>query len=287
MENSDQWFSELDEENVEYRYKIRECLFEQQSEFQTIAVYESEAYGKMLVIDDFVMQTEFDEFVYHEMIAHIPVCMHDKPKQVLVIGGGDGGTVRELLKHDFIESITLCEIDQLVVDVSREFLPGIDAVLADPRVNLQIGDGIDYIRELNACMDIIIVDSTDPIGPGEVLFSADFYQYAANALQAGGVMVAQTESAWSDQALHEKIQSNIEKGFKDRACYIGHVPTYPKGLWSWTIASQDALTLDALNIARLEAIKTKLNYLSCSNVKAAFCLPRFFRDIAAVRSIEA
>jgi len=272
----DLWFTEEDSNAIRYGYKIKDVLFEGQSEFQKIVVLETEAYGKMLLIDGCVMLTEQDEFVYHEMISHIPACLHKDPKRVVVIGGGDGGTVRELLKHPGIEEIVLCEIDAMVVDECKKFFPGVACGLDDPRVKVKIGDGIAYMAEQTNSVDIAIIDSTDPIGPGEGLFTKAFYSSVAKALRPGGLMVAQSESPWYPPAILNRIHHNIGGGFENIMPYMGAVPTYPRGLWSWTLASNDKLNLKNFDETRFSEISQNLKYLTLGGVHGAFSLPPFY-----------
>ena len=198
------WFTENDFEEIQYGYAIKDILYSGRSEFQDLKVYETKAYGRMLVLDDFVMLTESDEFVYHEMISHIPMAYSQNPKKVLVVGGGDGGTVRELAKYKDLEKIVLCEIDKKVVDVSREFFPGLTSALDDPRVEIVYKDAVEFIKSSKAHWDIILIDSTDPIGPGEGLFTGSFYKSVKEALTPNGIMVAQTESPWAKAEMLRK-----------------------------------------------------------------------------------
>jgi spermidine synthase len=273
----DLWFTEEDDQSLRYGYKIKKTLFEGQSEFQSVVVLDTEAYGKMLVIDGFVMITDTDEFVYHEMISHIPTCLHKDPKKVVVIGGGDGGTVRELLKHPSIEEIVLCEIDSMVVEQSRKWFPQVACGLDDPRVSLRIGDGIAYMAEQEDSVDIAIIDSTDPIGPGEGLFSTAFYKSVSRALKPGGLMVAQSESPWYDPPILQRIYKNISGGFPHIRPYLGSVPTYPRGLWTWTLASMSPIDPASFDKMRFSSISSGLNYLTEDGFTGAFALPPFYR----------
>ncbi len=272
------WFSESELGQVSYQYKIKNVLFSEQSEFQKVEVVDTVAYGKMLVIDGCVMITDVDEFVYHELISHVPACLHKDPKKIVVIGGGDGGTVRELIKHEEVESVTLCEIDQMVIDTSKQFFPDVACALDHPKVTVRVGDGIDYVKSLNDEVDIIIVDSTDPIGPGEGLFTGAFYQSVRRALKSDGVMVAQSESPWYGKDMLGRIQNNIRRGFKNIYPYIGHVPTYPRGMWSWTLASNHEIDPNLFDRDRFRRVSGSLSYLSEGGFGYAFSLPPFFKN---------
>lgn len=273
------WYTEEDQKQLRFGYKVKQVLEDMQTEFQKLEVIETVTYGKMLVLDGCVMVTENDEFVYHEMIAHIPVALAAQPvKDVLVIGGGDGGTVRELLKHAEVEKITLCEIDGKVVEVSKKHFPEVACGLSDPRVEVKIGDGVAFMKTQTKAYDLVIIDSTDPIGPGVGLFTGDFYKSVANALKPEGLMVAQSESPWYSREVLCRIQNNIRSGFAHSRSYIGSVPTYPRGLWSWTMARFSPIDPAMANLDKIAAIESSLKYLTPEMVKAAFVLPPFYAD---------
>jgi spermidine synthase len=270
------WFTEEESGAFRNGHKVKEILFDGESEFQKISIFETEALGKMLVIDGCVMLTDADEFVYHEMISHIPVCMHSGPKRVVVIGGGDGGTVRELLKHSEIEEIVLCEIDGMVVEQSRKWFPKVACGLDDPRVTVRIGDGVAYMAEQENSVDLAIIDSTDPIGPGEGLFSREFYKSVARALKPDGLMVAQSESPWYKPEVLQRIFKNIRGGFPHIRPYLGTIPTYPRGTWSWTMASMNPINPQTFDYDRFHKISSGLEYLTDDGVVGAFALPPYF-----------
>lgn len=272
------WFVEKENDELTFGYAVREQLYYGKSDYQEIKVFDTIAYGRMLVIDDFVMLTDIDEFVYHEMISHIPVCYHHHPESVLVIGGGDGGTVRELMKHQEIKRVVLCEIDQLVIDVSKKFFPKVAAALSNPKVEVKVADGIKYISQCAKEFDIIIVDSTDPIGPGEVLFTSEFYRSVRNALKPKGHMVLQSESPWYNKEILSRIYRNVAQSFPVLKPYVGSVATYPRGLWSWTMASLQEENFQHCYDSRFTQIKDSLKYLTLSNLKNVFDVPPFYRD---------
>lgn len=273
------WYEEFDQDGLKYGYQIEKILFEEQSKFQKISVIETKTYGRALLIDDLVMITENDEFVYHELISHIPALLHKKPSRVVVIGGGDGGTVREMLRHPEIENITLCEIDSLVVETSHHYFPEVSAGLTDPRVEVMIGDGIEYVSNLpKESVDLMIIDSTDPIGPGEGLFTKEFYRNAAASLKADGLLCAQTESPWHSRESISRIHNNLAGGFSFVRPFIGVVPTYPRGLWSWSLASKHPVDPQAFSTERLESFEDQLKYLNREVLPAAFALPNFFKE---------
>jgi spermidine synthase len=269
------WFTEEDGPNLRISYKIEALLHRSRSSFQSIEVIESTVYGKILILDGFVMLSESDEFVYHEMIAHIPLCLHDRPERVLVIGGGDGGTVREVLKHPSVTQVTLCEIDGKVIEVCQEFFPQLTSGFADKRCEVIVGDGIRYIQEQAQSFDVIIIDSTDPVGPGIGLFTGDFYKSVSRALKPCGIMVAQSESPWYKGEVLRNIFENIKVAFPHVRPYLGSIPTYSRGLWSWTLASQAPIDSREISVARIERIEG-LKYLTKEIAKASFALPPFY-----------
>lgn len=269
------WFREKDDDGLEFGYQVTEVLADEKSDFQHVQVFNTRTYGKMLVIDGFVMLTETDEFVYHEMISHIPMCHHQNPRTVCVIGGGDGGTVREILRHADVEKVVLCEIDKTVVDLSREYFPSVAGMLDDPRVEVRIGDGIQFVADHKAEFDLILVDSTDPVGPGEGLFTGAFYKTVKAALKPGGIMAAQSESPWAKAQFLSRIQTNIASGFQTVRPYVAPVPTYPRGLWSWTLATNDSeLNFDEARFERLGS----LSYLNKTLARGCFDLPPKFAE---------
>ena len=274
------WFTEQEADHIRTGWAVTKVLFNGKSEFQTVDVVETKAYGTMLLLDGLVMITDADEFIYHEMISHIPVCHHKDPKRVVVIGGGDGGTVRELLKHKEIEEIILCEIDEMVINASHKFFPQVAGCLFEnnPRVKVKVGDGVAFMKELKNEVDVILVDSTDPIGPGEGLFSREFYRDVAAALKPGGIMAAQSESPWFTEEALGRIHRNISGGFKHRKSYVAPIPTYPRGSWSWTMASQEPINPAKFDTARFDRVANGLKYLSKDLMTGAFALPKFYSD---------
>lgn len=270
-----QYFVENSDPTI--HFQVKEVLLNKQTDFQSLQVLETEALGRVMILDDCVMITQKDEFVYHEMIAHLPVCFHNSPKTVVVIGGGDGGTVRELVKHKEIEKIILCEIDSGVIEAAKEFFPEVACGLKDPRVEIRVGDGIAYMKTLENEVDIVLVDSTDPVGPGEGLFTKDFYRSVKKALKTDGIMAAQSESPWLEKEFLLKIKNNIAAGFEYIKPYVGSVPTYPFGLWSWTMASNQKLETEKFNKDRFLKVADDLQYLTVNCAKLAFEIPPFYR----------
>lgn len=257
-------------------YRVKETIHEEQTDFQHLTMVDTYSFGRMLFLDGFVMTSIKDEFVYHEMITQPALNAHANPEKVMVIGGGDGGAVRELAKHPKTKQITLVEIDGRVIENSKKYLPEIAAAYDDPKVTVLVDDGIKHIKENKNTYDIIIIDSTDPIGPAEGLFSGDFYQNVYEALKEDGIMVAQTESPFSDQKLLQGIHSDLKGLYPIVKLYLAFIPTYPTGMWSFTMASKkyDPLAIKAEDIPELQ-----YRYYNKDIHFASFVLPNFVADI--------
>lgn len=275
----DGWFVEdFEGQTGGLSFKVDDFLFEETSPYQKVTVIHNSFLGNVMLLDELVMVTEKDEFYYHDMLVHVPLMCVDNPKEVLIIGGGDGGSVREALKHPSIERVVLCEIDRMVIDVARKYFPALSKDLDDLRVEIHVGDGIEYIRNHKESFDCILIDSTDPIGPAEGLFTVDFYHNVKAALCDGGAMSAQTESpAWS---MHQvaMIRRKIEEVYGKAHLYLLPAPTYPSGLWSCTLAlksNRDHLSIDE---ERAKALAEQCRYYNAEIHWAAFVLPNFVRE---------
>ena len=273
-----QWCTEEQTSALKMSAKVKETLFTGKSDFQEVAVVDSEQFGRMLVLDGVFQTSIADEFVYHEMIAHIPLYIHPNPKKVLIIGGGDGGTAREVLRHTTVEKAEMVEIDGMVVDVSKKYLPEISVVLNDSPKNfeLKIGDGIQHMADAEDEYDVIIVDCSDPIGPGEGLFTHDFYKNVFKALKTDGLFVQQTESPFYHQELIKKIHKDVNSIFPITKMYLAHIPLYPGGRDSFTIGSKKDSAADA-DVAKRQQIK--MRYHNAEVQKAAFALPNFVKEL--------
>ena len=279
------WFVERDQDiALSLRFRSKKIL-QQKSLFQTIKLYDTYAYGKMLVLDDKVMCTEEDEYAYHEMIVHVPMLTHPRVRKALVIGGGDGGTVRELVKHETIGSVTMVEIDEAVINTSKKFLPTLSSALIHPKLKLIIGDALEYI---SACgdesYDLIIIDSCDPIGPAAGLFTPDFYNDVHRCLKEDGVMVAQSGSPKLNPRVFRETYDCQRKifGFDQVHCYLSFIPTYPTGMWSFSYCTKSDLNpVTDLDHKRVQVFveKHSLNYYNESVHCAAFSLPNFVKKI--------
>lgn len=229
------WFSDEHTEDVKLSIRVREQLFSAQSEFQQIDVLDSKEFGKILVVDGDLTLTEKDEFIYHEMITHVPMAVHPLVKDVLVIGGGDGGVVRELVKYEEIEHIDMVEIDPLLVEVCRKYLPQIACSLNDPRVQIFHEDGLRFVRSKTDCYDLIIIDSPNPFGLGEGLFTKEFYGNCFGALREDGIMINQNESPfYTEEAFQcQRMHKRILETFPICRVYQAHLPLILRALAVW------------------------------------------------------
>lgn len=270
------WFTEKQTKNFGITMKVKQTYVTEQTEYQKLDLFETEEWGKMLTLDDMVMTTEVDEFVYHEMVAHVPLFTHPNPKNVLVVGGGDGGVIREVLKHPSVEKATLVDIDKRVIETSKEYLPSIAGSLDDPRVEVMIGDGFMKIAESKNEYDVILVDSTEPVGPAVQLFTKGFYAGIAKALKTDGVFVAQTDNPWFKADLIQQVFKDVQEIFPITRLYTANIPTYPSGLWTFTIGSK---IHDPLKVKeeRFHEIETK--YYTKELHFASFVLPKFVKDL--------
>ena len=278
-----EWFFEEGEGGTRFGMKVLEKLHQERSDFQKLTVYQTEFFGKVLTLDDVIMLTERDEFVYHEMLTHLPLLTIEDPRSVLIIGGGDTGCLREALKHPGLQRVVQCDIDERVTRVSEMFFPWVKPTLADPRAEVIFEDGVKYIEEHKAEFDLIIVDSTDPVGPAVGLFLEDFYRKVGDALKPGGVMVAQTESPhWSPEMMGT-IYEQMRSAFPEVSPYLGWIPTYPSGCWSWAYASRSRKPGDYFNGELAEVIARSTRYYNPAIGEAAFALPNFVKRITEER----
>ena len=251
---------------------VKSLLYKKISQFQTIEIFDTVCFGRMLVLDGVIMMTQFDNFAYHEMIVHVPMQAHPNPRKVLVIGGGDGGTINQLLKYPQVE-VTLCEIDEEVILVCKEWFP--EYREAFEKVKIQIDDGSVYLRHHQNEFDVICVDSSDPVGPAEVLFKKPFYQDIYNALTPEGIAVTQSESMYYDLDFIKNLLVQNKEIFKFVDYYYTLIPTYPSGTIGFSFCSKQYDYLENLKSERVSCL-TGLNYYSKSIHQAAFEKPRFF-----------
>ena len=275
------WYAEEQTDEVRFSIKVKQHLYTGKSEFQDVDVFESEEFGKFLTLDGLMMVTEKDEFIYHDMITHVAMATKPDVKKVLVIGGGDGGTVRELTRYEHIEKIDMVEIDKLVVDISREYLPITASKLDDSRVTLYFEDGIKFVADTKEIYDLILVDSTDPIGPGEGLFTTEFYQNCFKILSDDGILVNQSESPYYDQFSHEmrRAHKKIKNIFPISKVYQFHMPTYPSGHWLFGFASKKLDPIKDVDFDRWKAFGLKTKYYNPQLHLGAFALPTYVQEM--------
>ncbi len=273
------WFTEYHGPGTGLAIKVRGVLYWAKSAFQEIALVETEDFGRMLLLDGVVQTTERDEFVYHEMLVHVPLCAHPNPRSVLVVGGGDGGCVREALRHESVERVTLVEIDEMVVNCCREFLPGIAGKLDDPRVEVRIEDGVEFIEGLEEAFDVILVDSTDPVAMASPLTQASFFWAAKRALAPGGLYAAQTQGPVFEGLRMRKISRRVRRVFPGAAFYLANVPTYPGGVWSFTLAPKSRGAGGGVGPRRTLPAGEKTHYYSPAVHEAAFTHPPYVAEI--------
>ncbi|KAJ1379923.1 Spermidine/spermine synthase [Sesbania bispinosa] len=308
------WFSEISPmwPGEAHSLKVEKILFQGKSDYQNVMVFQSSTYGKVLVLDGVIQLTERDECAYQEMITHLPLCSIPNPKKgglegfvkivailiaqnvdvsmltpaaalVLVIGGGDGGVLREVSRHSSIEKIDICEIDKMVVDVSKQFFPDIAVGFDDPRVTLHIGDGVAFLKAApEGTYDAVIVDSSDPIGPAQELFEKPFFESVSRALRPGGVVCTQAESIWLHMHIIEDIVANCRQIFKGSVNYAWTtVPTYPSGMIGFMLCSTEGPSVDfkhpvnPIDENDSQQSARPLKFYNREIHTAAFCLPSF------------
>jgi len=270
------WVEENHDDILTLRYRVEKTLFSGESDFQHIDIVETSGFGKMLFNDSTAMISERDEFIYHEMISHVPLFVHPGAERVLVIGGGDGGTVREVLKHPTVRHCRLVEIDPLVVEGCRKHIPVTAAALEDPRAEVTIGDGVEFVAVTDERYDLVIVDSTDPVGPATPLFGPEFYGNVHRVLLDGGLAVSQAESSLLELDAQKSLL-RILSTIYDRVHLYNYVNmTYPGGLWSFSFASKGQLCpLGNFDEGRVKTSGIEFRYYNPLIHRAAFALPTF------------
>jgi spermidine synthase len=279
------WFTDRDENQALSLRYTGNVFFDETSPYQRVRVLESYAYGKMLAIDNMVMCTERDEAHYHEMIVHPILQSLPQAKKVLVIGGGDGGTIREVLKYSNVESVTMVEIDEAVVRASKEFLPSIASEFNNKKLNLIIGDGIGFVKNSKPNQfDAIIVDGSDPAGPAEGLFTEEFYLNCKQALTQDGLLITQGESPMFHSKTFSELNQCLKNvfGLNKVHTLLFHATTYPSGMWSLQVGSKgNTHPVKDFNPSQAKAFtqSQKLKYYNEELHTAAFCLPSFVKKM--------
>ena len=275
------WYTEKHTEGTGITIKVKETLFSGKSDFQKLTILDTDEYGKVMLLDGLVMLTEKDEFVYHEMISHPALYAHPNPKKVLIIGGGDGGTLREVVRHSTVEKAVLAEIDELVVEASKRFFPTLATAFNSPKAEVRITDGIRYVKETTERFDVILIDSTDPIGPAEGLFNFEFYQNCSKILTEDGIIVTQSETPFiSDFAKFIPIvQDHLRRLFPINKLYLANIPTYPTGLWCFSLGSKKYNPMESFQQQRYLNDNLDFSYYNDEIHRSAFSLPNFVKKL--------
>lgn len=272
--NGETWLVEDDRDNLKISYRLKEIVAEEQSEYQHVMIVDSYDFGRTLVLDGVVQTTSADGHIYNEMITHVPLSIHPHPKRVLIIGGGDCGAAREVTKYEQVTTIDFVEIDQTVVKLCKAHLPEVSGGLSDPRVHYHFTDGMKYVKEHQNTYDVIIVDSSDPVGPGEALFAKTFYQDVYRALKADGLMVCQSMSPFLNKEITAQTYHRIGEIFPHSKLYLAAVPTYPGAIWSFTIGSKK------YQHVYVDAFNKQTKYVNQSILHSCFQLPAFLQEFA-------
>jgi spermidine synthase len=282
---SDRWFSETLYPEFRQALKMDEILFEGRTAFQDAVIFRNQRFGRVLTLDGVVQTTEGDEFCYHEMIAHVPIVAHGAAKRVLIIGGGDGGVLREVLKHP-VDQAVMIELDETVVNICREFMPSLsDGAFENPRSDVRFMDGIKFVSETDEKFDVIIVDSTDPIGPGEVLFTQEFYADCARCLTERGILVTQSGVTFMQDEEAAQTYQRMEPLFADAALYLTQVPTYAAGFmtFGWGCHSfEPRQTTVAEVISRISRLDLRTRYYTPETHVASFALPGYIAKLTVI-----
>lgn len=275
-ERMNEWYDEVYRGRARYGLRVTRRLFRERSALQLVEVFETEQWGRVLAIDGVFMTSEAEEHYYHEMLVHPALVSAPQVANVLVIGGGDGGTVREVLRHPEVARCTMVEIDPLVVEASKRFLPTIGTAWDDPRLDLRIGDGVRFVKEATGPYDVILLDGTDPEGPGEGLFGARFFADVLPLLAPDGVFALQSESPILMPKIFDQTQAVLQRVFPRVHPYFGPAPLYCAGTWSWTIASTRTDPME-IRPARAAHIEQRSKYYNREVHRAAFALPNELR----------
>jgi len=268
------WLTEEQTPNMKLSLRVNRVLVNKKSDYQEILLVETAEYGRMLVLDGAIQIGEREEFCYSEMMAHIPLCAHPDPKHVLIVGGGDGGVLREVLRHKNVEKAVLIDIDSDVIEAAKEYLPTLSCAMDDPRAEIRSEDALSYIRSVSECFDVAIVDSTDPVDFAAGLFESSFYEEVKKALKKDGIIIAQTESPFSDTKIMIEAYKNMKSVYPITSLCWGAMPTYPSGMWTYTIGSKE---VDPSTPRHTVPEGTK--YYTRDIHKAAFVLPPFLKDL--------
>jgi spermidine synthase len=278
------WYVETLHEGLRTSIQVRRVLFDSQTDHQRLVIAETVAFGTLVMLDGVTQLTTADEYVYHEMLSHVPILAHGAVRDVLVVGGGDGGMIEEICKHADVEHVTMAELDAGVIDLARAHLPELsNGAFDDPRLEIVIGDGKDFVATSERRFDLIVVDSTDPIGPGEALFTAGFYADCRRLLRPGGVIVTQNGVPFFQPDELEATIRAFSGLFADATCYLAAVPTYVGGFMAFGWGTDDTSlrrVAPAILEERFAAAGLETRYYTPEIHRASFALPRFILDIA-------
>lgn len=281
----DGWFAEISDTmwpGQAMSIKVDEVLHVEQSKYQDVLVFKSQTYGNVLVLDGCIQVTERDEFAYQEMIAHLALNSHPNPKRALVIGGGDGGVLREILKHESIEEAWLCDIDETVIEVSKKYLPEMSKLYQDPRTKVHIGDGFKFLAEYKNQFDVIITDLLDPEGPAEVLFQKPYFQLLKDALTDDGVITTQAENIYLHMEIISKLKKDCKEIFPVAEYAYTMIPTYPSGSIGFMVCSKNANAHVQKPVRfdwSADFVRKNLKYYNAKIHEASFVLPTFADEI--------
>lgn len=272
------YVTEWANENLGLTLKITNMVHEEQTPFQHIEIADTLEYGRLLILDGVFQTSVKDEWTYHEMISHVPLMLHPHPERVLIIGGGDGGVAREVCRHHCVTHVDLCDIDGRVIELSKEYFPTISKVLRNPpeKLHVHVGDGIAFARKVKDFYDVIIIDCSDPIGPGEGLFTRDFCKSAFAALRKDGLLVQQTESPIVQQSTVHDVFEAMNDVFPIVRMYYSHVPIYPACLHSFMLASK---VYDPLTAKPRDGAPEPMKYYNRHIQKSCFVLPNFIKEL--------
>jgi spermidine synthase len=278
----DLWYTEYHADDVRFSIKVNEHLYSEQTPFQRIDFFDSDTFGTFFTLDGLMMVTQKDEFAYHDMICHTPFAVNPDIRRVLIIGGGDGGTAREVCRYKAVEQVDMVEIDERVVRLCQQYLPQTAGIFEkDSRLNLYFEDGLEFVRRADeGSYDLILVDSTDPVGPGEGLFTTEFYTNCYRALSENGILINQHESPYYDHYAHEMLRAHhkIIKSFPIASVYEFHIPTYPSGHWLFGFASKKLDPIKDFKPEQWNALGLNTRYYNTDLHTASFALPTYVRE---------
>ena len=279
---NDIWYSEYCMNDVKLSLKV-DMLHVEQTPFQRLEMMRTETFGTVMTLDGYIQVTEKDEFIYHEMISHVPMAVNPAARRILIIGGGDGGTAREIARYGHIERIDMVEIDEAVVRACERHMPSTAAVLSsEPRLRLRFDDGLAFVRDAeDGSYDLIIVDSTDPDGPGEGLFTMDFYRDCHRALTDEGILINQHESAYypDEREIMRKSHLKLKEVFPIAKVYGFNMPTYASGYWYFGFASKKHDPVADCRADEWQNMRLKTKYYNAEIHKASFALPNYVKEV--------